>query len=1058
MSRANSGILSARFNPPSEGRKLSKKSKPDSTHPRPLFTKVQPSAASKGKNPIRGGDYCESPVPAYSPENGLHDQDTFALHPPAGPSSLNPHPASTNAPPSSDIMFTKRGSILVAASDALGFKFGRKRQSTRTAQRTDIFSDVIEISALRPDAESEERERLREEAAQSLGIAVDQDSPSVTQSIEEENDRELHEAPSHVSDAGNAARSISATPDIDNRSHHDPHRSLPSSINASAAARRPNSAMAHNRRGSNMTTLIPPFPASIDALDAFKQLSASLPKYYPSPSLRIFALSKNWKIRFLILTSPPVAIPKNSRPAVSYLHLFKSSSTGEKETERLEINEDSVVFVAEEDVGGRKNVIKVGGRDEGCANNAKKDHNCEEGGRTMWFLQISDPTESQKWIATIKNVILSQRTIRAGLGLPANALGGIEPRGDMDVMLSIRQQGIVTSPSSSRQSVGSPRSVLPEVNYASSVSSQSLHSQATTPRSQPSVSSISGLKGLFTSRPRATSRATSFDSERPLYDKENEDSFVSVTSVLNKLRPNTAESDTSFVPPLSSFTTVPHALQRKIVNEQMPTTSADATENGNPTTVNDKANRPLSLGALSLQPPPRKRWMFVETKPSTMITITDMSNELLAGQSESHQPSSPRSGRLSSFGSTEQKPRPPSIQSISTLASGDHSIKSNVSTQRSTRRWSRQSALPARMSPPNGPPPAVPPTVQLQQHPYAAERSSSQTSFSNSTDSPKSIISGLPSFSKRASNSSAFSVKTTGTSHSHSYPVLSNSRPTSSHRASMPPPSKPPPTTALPPAPGQMSTSAPSSKPSFRESFANRAGRLSIISPKPPPSAILPPRPDEPTKSHRRSSSGNYFVYPSNSNPSSSSLIPNPLHSASPFPPPSVPLPPTPATQPVLASSSRQSLIKRRLRMLSTPAPSPTEPSTIENAPTNHSRRRSTTVTATIVQDSKQVSHHLISTPTTPIAEKITLFQNDPSFLQLDTPTIPSRPPPRPLPPIPTQYPDMVSLSPPPRRSSKHITTVDIAEFESKPASEGENRLVSLSRPGSVVSLGIVSM
>ena len=93
-------------------------------------------------------------------------------------------------------------------------------------------------------------------------------------------------------------------------------------------------------------------------------------------------------------------------PAVSYLHLFKSSSPDERELERLEINEDSVVSVSEEDVGGRRQVIKVGGADVGAM---KKEYTYDEGGYTMWLLQITDQAEAQQWITNIKGAILGQR-------------------------------------------------------------------------------------------------------------------------------------------------------------------------------------------------------------------------------------------------------------------------------------------------------------------------------------------------------------------------------------------------------------------------------------------------------------------------------------------------------------------------------------------------------------------------------------------------------------------------------------------------------------------------
>lgn len=108
----------------------------------------------------------------------------------------------------------------------------------------------------------------------------------------------------------------------------------------------------------------------------------------------------------MVLSSPNLFVTRNSGPSVSYLHLFKSAAGEEKELERLEINEDSVVFISEEEVGGRKHVVKVGGVDVGAM---KKELNCEENGRTMWFLHIADQGEAQKWITAIKTVILGQR-------------------------------------------------------------------------------------------------------------------------------------------------------------------------------------------------------------------------------------------------------------------------------------------------------------------------------------------------------------------------------------------------------------------------------------------------------------------------------------------------------------------------------------------------------------------------------------------------------------------------------------------------------------------------
>jgi len=144
------------------------------------------------------------------------------------------------------------------------------------------------------------------------------------------------------------------------------------------------------------------------------------------------------------------------------------------------------------------------------------------------------------------------------------------------------------------------------------------------------------------------------------------------------------------------------------------------------------------------------------------------------------------------------------------------------------------------------------------------------------------------------------------------------------------------------------------------------------------------------------------------------------------------------------------------LRILSAPSPSP------NNSASSLPRSRPSTMTT---YSSTPVT---TSPPPTPIAEKITHFQNDPSFLQLYTPITPSLPNPkiRSTPPPPEQYPELTSLSPPPRRGSKQISILEKEEDNSsevitpgdKHPTEGGGGLLSLSRPGSVISLGIVSM
>ena len=638
----------------------------------------------------------------------------------------------------------------------------------------------------------------------------------------------------------------------------------------------------------------------------------------------------------------------------------------------------------------------------------------------------------------------------------------------MDVMLSIRQQGIISAPAPARQSTSSPQPVAPEGNYASSISSQSIKSQGTGPRTPTSSTSASGFRSLFSSRPRATSRATSFDSER-----EGE-SYPSMNHMLSKLRPGTADSKRSiektFKPPLSVFASNFYPLQRRIVREQAAESPSDKTDSeGMTAPAHYRLARGSASGALSLQPPPRKRRASVilasPTSPTTSCFASETAVDQVPRFSDEPPPSSPR---LSRVGSPQQRPRVPSVQSVSTMASTDNATsqdRSSISTSRSARRWSRQSVLPTRSNFPGGPQTGSPLTAHLQPN-HVAEQIMHRTISNQSTDN-----SSLPVFAplntRRASTASGFSIKSAGTSPSLFPPQGRTSRPSSAHRTSMPPPAKPAPTSALPPAPGQPSTSPPN-KTSFRESVAVRVGRLSTI-PQP-----ISTSPDEKlVKSHRRASSGSYFLQPAYSNSSTTSLKLVPWHSNIASPRPIRPLPPTPTTPrtpdlspppPPPQPAQRESFLKRGLRILSAPPTTSVSYDSLSgNVPDDAFQTHSNTVTSFI----DQTAATLIPQPASPIAERIIPSQNDSSFLQFDTPTIPSLPAPRPLPPIPDQLPEIASLLPPPRRSSRHISPAEIPDSEALPipvstskptAAENEPRLLSLSRPGSVVSLGIVTM
>ena len=119
--------------------------------------------------------------------------------------------------------------------------------------------------------------------------------------------------------------------------------------------------------------------------------------------------------------SPTATTPTGSHLAPWYLHMFKSSGADEREIERLEIDEESMAYMADGEVGGRRSVVKF----EGVLRKRPAHHTAphssisatstEDGpaggeeGRTTWIVQILDMEETQKWIEEIKGAVLNQR-------------------------------------------------------------------------------------------------------------------------------------------------------------------------------------------------------------------------------------------------------------------------------------------------------------------------------------------------------------------------------------------------------------------------------------------------------------------------------------------------------------------------------------------------------------------------------------------------------------------------------------------------------------------------
>lgn len=307
-----------------------------------------------------------------------------------------------------------RGSILGAASDAL--RFGRRRKSIKALppppQPRLLLPEVIEVRASAPtptfdEDEEAEREQLRAAAVQSVGFDVDiSRAPEREHStFSDHSDVNEREGQAHAHEYQNGRVSPPSSPTSLPSAAESVISDMPKPTHSRRSRVRMSSpAVVRTTQPTLAPTTSTPsdvlaFPITRAQVAAHEQLSATIPKHYPPPSLLMFALSKQWRARHVVLSAPLLA-------GASYLHVFKSSAADERELERLEINERSVVFVNDEDVGGRRGVVRVGGIDVGAL---RRDLNGEENGMTMMMLQIVDANESQNWINAIKNAVLGQR-------------------------------------------------------------------------------------------------------------------------------------------------------------------------------------------------------------------------------------------------------------------------------------------------------------------------------------------------------------------------------------------------------------------------------------------------------------------------------------------------------------------------------------------------------------------------------------------------------------------------------------------------------------------------
>src|SRR6266851_781070 len=206
---------------------------------------------------------------------------------------------------------------------------------------------------------------------------------------------------------------------------------------------------------------------------------------------------------------------------------------------------------------------------------------------------------------------LSCRSVRAGLGIPSNSSGVPEPRGDLDVMLSMRKQGMLPSPV--KPSFGSADDTnKPQQNGSSSEEvcvtpkPPSTRSRPSSPRSPNGVLSLKSLfsvSGSGSTRPRSPSLARTTSP-----DAGSGESFGNAASSLLSMR-TVADSPLikpySMLPPTGPALDPTAQLHRKIIDTQATLDWAPLETSSKPSHSILPPPRPMSP---SLNPPPpRKR-------------------------------------------------------------------------------------------------------------------------------------------------------------------------------------------------------------------------------------------------------------------------------------------------------------------------------------------------------------------------------------------------------------------------------------------------------------------
>jgi hypothetical protein len=385
------------------------------------------------------------PFAAYT-----HGTSSFVPFSDDGHDAMHAPPAPLEAPGAP--LRRNRTSLLSSAGTALSAKFRRtKKKPPAPASPDTAAADtvVLDICARREEEEDAERERLRDAAAQSIGLVLE------TQSVIDAALDGRHSSLSLASPSFDGAHELEPLSAVHTGTSTSASyaSSVPGRLRSGSLARsfttvsasttaanysrsRARTSSSSGGGGSPPPPLVPPFPSTPAQLAPFAQLAAPLPKFHAGSPLLPAVLSKQWRPRHVVLSAPP-ALPSphpsargrgggggsSAPPAHAYLHVFKNAGPDERELERLLIDEDSLAFVADEEAG-RRGVVKIVGVEAGAAAPGSRpstaasgrlsarsspDGDGSEAGRMGWLLQIADPVEAQRWVASVKSAVQAQR-------------------------------------------------------------------------------------------------------------------------------------------------------------------------------------------------------------------------------------------------------------------------------------------------------------------------------------------------------------------------------------------------------------------------------------------------------------------------------------------------------------------------------------------------------------------------------------------------------------------------------------------------------------------------